>query len=154
MLTYEGLFFDNPLVVQKLKELDQPFLGRVNDIYHCTFKYKPKGDEIFDDLVGEEVEVEVEVIGYANNGSNSGFLLRLPDYMMPYYINYNGEILKPAHITASLAKGAAAKDTAFLRFIPFGNPFTITGRFGYWIRDEKGGRLSYEPYKKELGLKN
>lgn len=66
---------------------------------------------------------------------------------MQYYINYDEHnILKTPHITASLAEDAKAANTKDLIFTPLENPIKITGRFGYWIKDENTEYLSYEPY--------
>jgi hypothetical protein len=141
MVRYEGLFLDKESV-QLVKAIEPVNLGFQNDEIHITFKYKPSVEETFDEIVGRVYELKV--IGYGNDGKNSGFQVELPDELLPYYINVdeNGN-LKPPHITVSLAEGAKAKDTAFLDFVPL-TPFTIKARFGYWT---KKGRLSFEPDK-------
>ena len=139
MVRYEGLFLDEESVA-KVKELEPFHLGFQNDEIHITFKYKPTAEETFDEIVGKVFELTV--IGYGIDGNNSGFQVELPEELLPYYINYdeNGN-LKTPHITVSLAPGAKAKDTAFLKFHPI-TPFTIKARFGYWT---KKGQLSFEP---------
>ena len=141
MVRYEALFLDEESVA-RVKLVEPVNLGFQNDEIHITFKYKPSEEETFDQIVGNVYELRV--IGYGNDGKNSGFQVELPEELLPYYINYdeNGE-LKTPHITVSLAPGAKAKDTAFIRFLPI-IPFTIKARFGYWT---KKGKLSFEPDK-------
>ena len=99
MISYEGIFF-NEETSQFIHSLEKPQLEITNDIIHCTFKYHPNDDELFDELAGKEIEVLL--IGYANYGHNSRFKIKLPDEINPYYINYdeqNPTILKTPHIT-------------------------------------------------------
>lgn len=89
------------------------------------------------------------IIGYANDGKNSGFKIELPTELMKYYINYeeqNLSKLKVPHITASLADGAKAAKTKDLHFEQLGKPIKLVGRFGYWIKDLGREYVSYEPY--------
>ena len=44
-------------------------------------------DELFNDIVG--TEVNVLIIGYACDGQNSGFLIKIPEEYMEYYLNYD-----------------------------------------------------------------
>lgn len=83
MLSYEGIFFDeNALKIIKANELYH--LPILNDIIHCTFKYHPLENEIFDELV--EKKFEIRLIGYGCNGKNSGFQIKLPNELINYYI--------------------------------------------------------------------
>lgn len=148
MLSYEGIFFDDEMV-KIIHSLENNKLDEVNDEIHCTFKYHPSDEEIFDDIVGETFEIYL--VGYANDGQNSGFEISFPDELKNYYINYDEEnpsVLKVPHITASLASGAKASNTKKLKFIPLEKPIKLIGRFGYWIKEEDREYLSYEPYIK------
>lgn len=150
MLIYEGIFFEEDMV-ELIHSLEIEKLAKVDDenYLHCTFKYRPKNDEIFNDIVGRTFEVYL--IGYANDGQNSGFELLFPDELKDYYINYdeqNPTVLKTPHITASLAEGAKAVNTKKLNFKPLEKPVKLVGRFGYWVIDENEQYLSYEPYYK------
>ncbi len=152
MLSYEGIFFDND-VANYIFSLEKTHLPMVNDILHCTFKYHPEENEIFDELVGREIEILL--LGYACDGKNSGFLVKIPDEYMKYYINRNEENpdkLKPPHITTSLAEGAKAKDTQYLNFQLFDKPYIVKGKFGYWIKEYGQGYLSFDKYKKSQKL--
>ncbi len=136
MLSYEGIFFEAD-VVDLIHSLETEKLIRVNDKIHCTFKYHPKNDEIFNDIVGKTLEIYL--IGYGNDGQNSGFEILLPDEKKNYYINYdeqNPTVLKKTHITVSLAEGAKASNTKNLNFKPLEKPVKLIGRFGYWIKGE------------------
>ena len=146
MISYQGIFFEGETVniIHSLEECQLPI---VNDEIHCTFKYHPTEEELFDDVVGKEVEIEL--IGYACDGKNSGFQIELSPDITGYYINFdedNPTKLKIPHITTSLAKGAKAKDTKNLNFKPLLNPYKIKGKFGYWIKDGDHEYISYEPY--------
>ena len=44
-------------------------------------------DEIFDEIV--EKEFEVYLIGYGNDGQNSGFEMLIPDELKEYYKNHD-----------------------------------------------------------------
>ena len=147
MLNYEGIFLDEKSI-KLIQVIEECKLELTNDILHCTFKYKPSKDEIFNDIVGKEFELYL--VGYGNDGMNSGFEVVLPYELKEYYLNYdeNGT-LKTPHITTSLAKGAKAVNTANLEFKKLNNPVKVTGKFGYWIIGEKGGVISFEPYEKQ-----
>lgn len=148
MLSYAGIFFESDMV-DLIHSLENEKLAIVNDEIHCTFKYHPSNNEIFNDIVGKTFEVYL--IGYGNDGQNSGFELLLSDELKDYYINYDEEnpnILKKPHITASLAEGAKASNTKKLNFKPLEKPIKLVGRFGYWIKEETKEYLSYKPYSK------
>lgn len=119
----------------------------INDEIHCTFKYRPLKEEIFDELVGKYFDVLI--IGYGCDGNNSGFELQLPDELLKYYINYAEQDttkLKIPHITASLSEGAKAFNTKDLVFKPLATTYSVRGRFGYWIKDKNGEYVSYNKY--------
>ena len=146
MLSYEGLFFDEE-AIKIIKSLEKKKLPIINDVIHCTFKYHPLEEEIFNELVGKEFEIEL--IGYGCDGKNSGFSLKLPDELLKYYINYeekNPRKIKIPHITTSLAENAKAENTKNLKFIPLENPTKITGKFGYWIKNQSNEYIIFEPY--------
>ena len=146
-IMYEGIFFSGE-EAEKIKSLDTNKLSRVNGRLHCTFKYKPKHEEIFDEIVGKQYEVEI--VGYGNDCQNSGFSVILPKELKKYYINYdeqNIESLKIPHITVSLAENAKAANTKNLDFKKLERPIRVTGTFGYCIRDKGKERISFNPYK-------
>ncbi len=148
MVLYEGIFFEGDS--SKLIVLNErsPLEKRVSN-FHCTFKFRPKDEEIFDEIVGEDVNVMV--IGYGCDGKNSGYEVVLPGYIQKYYLNYdknNPEKLTTSHITISLAKGARAVDTKNLEFSPLYRPFVLRGRFGYYISEGKEQYVSYDKYFK------
>lgn len=154
MLSYEGIFFEEDMV-DLIHSLETEKLAIVNDEIHCTFKYHPNNNEIFNEIVGQIFEVYI--VGYGNDGQNSGFEILLPEELKKYYINFdeqNPEILKKPHITASLAEDAEASNTKNLDFKPLEVPIKLVGRFGYWIKDEKDEHISFEPYDKKNHYKN
>lgn len=138
MVHYEGVFFDKK-TQEKLILLDKNKLPIINDEIHCTFKPYPSLNEIFDEIVGEEIELEI--IGYGNDGKNSGLEVKIPKKYSKYYINYeedNPEKLKTPHITLSISEGAKAYKTKDLNFIPYEKSIKIKGHFGYWIKEDNG----------------
>ena len=151
LLSYEGIFFEGE-AEKLIHTLEKVQLPMVNDVIHCTFKYHPDEDQIFDEIVGKEMQVLLT--GYGFDGKNSGFELQLPEEIMPYYINYNDEnpqMLNKPHITASLTEDTKASKTKNLHFEPLPEPVALTGRFGYWIKDDGHEYVSYEPYKSADG---
>ena len=148
MIKYEAIFLDEESV-KLIHELEENKLDRVNDEIHLTLKYKPKDNEIFNDIVGKEFDMYL--IGYANDGMNSGFEIELTEELKPYYINYdeiNTTTLKKPHITASLSNEAEAVNTKNLNFIKLPQKYKVKGRFGYWIEDDDKEYLSFKKYTK------
>ena len=43
MINYEGLFFEDE-DLEKILSLEETKLDSINDVIHCTFKYKPNQD--------------------------------------------------------------------------------------------------------------
>ena len=147
MLSYEGLFFEGK-DLEVIRSLESKPLDNINDEIHCTFKYHPLEDEVFNELVGKKFEIYI--IGYGNDGKNSGFEIKLPKELEKYYINFDNEgNLKIPHITASLADGAKASNTKNLKFERFSTPVKVTGTFGFWIKENDKEYLSYDPFYEE-----
>ncbi len=69
MVSYEGIFFEADMV-DLIHSLEGEKLPVVNDEIHCTFKYHPANEEIFNELVGRRFEVYL--VGYGSDGQNSG----------------------------------------------------------------------------------
>ena len=154
MIVYEGLFFDAE-TSKKICNLEPQKLDKRNDFIHCTFKYHPTKEECFDNLIG--FTFDIFIIGYGNDGNNSGFEVRLPDELNKYYINYyeeNPTKLKPPHITVSLSEGANPTNTKNLKFIPLEEPIKITGKFGYWIKKDNKEYLSFDTFYSNNNLSN
>jgi hypothetical protein len=148
MIKYEAIFLDEESI-NLIHKLEEKKLDRVNDEIHLTLKYKPKDNEIFNDIVGKEFDMYL--IGYANDGMNSGFEIELTEELKPYYINYdeiNTTTLKKPHITASLSNEAEAVNTKNLNFIKLPQKYKVKGRFGYWIEDDDKEYLSFKKYTK------
>ncbi len=140
MIKYEGLFFDEK-TEEFIHSIEGNRLELVNDRIHCTFQYKPTKEEIFNDIIGKEYLIEI--IGYACDGNNSGFEIKLPNELNKYYLKKD----TIPHITASLKKGAKSVNTKDLNFKKFNNSIKINCKFGYWIIDEYGNEyLSFDKY--------
>ena len=148
MVIYEGIFFDKE-AIDLIHSLEKEPLSKPCDEIHCTFKFRPTKEEVFNDIVGKEIEVTL--IGYASDGKNSGFKLQLPEDIQKYYINYDEKDhtkLKTPHITASLEEGAIPMNTKDLDFKPLSKQYKIKGKFGFWISlgYNRGGYISYRKY--------
>lgn len=147
MVHYEGIFFDKK-TQDLIISLDKNKLPILNDEIHCTFKSKPTTDELFDEIIGHEIEIEL--VGYGSDGKNSGFEIKIPDEYKKYYINYEEEDpskLKKIHITTSISEDSKAYLTKNLNFIPLEKPIKVTGKFGYWIKEED--ETEYLTYEKQ-----
>lgn len=102
---------------------------------HVTLAFKPDAEK-FDVLLQHLGKgVEVEVIGYGNDGKNEGLLVNIPD-TIPYF----GAEQK--HITLSIDPKSSAVKTGF---IPFDKPIpediasqlpdTLVGRIAVFTQD-------------------
>lgn len=149
MILYEGIFFIEEEIETLIHSQENTQLPRLYKPLHITFKYRPKSEELFDNLVGSEIQLLI--VGYGCDGKNSGFEVLLPDDVEKYYINVvnkKGGVRKTPHITASLAPGASAVNTSNLQFIPLSKPIPITGKFGYCISEKGKEFISFEPRQK------
>lgn len=143
-ISYIAIFFEDKDTLSKIKSLEREPLPITNDILHCTLKYHPKENELFPEIIGKEFTIKLT--GYASNGKNSGFEIELPTELEKYYINYDEVTnkLKTPHITTSISEGAKAKNTKDLNFIPLPKTEIITGKVGYWIKENNKEYISYE----------
>ena len=126
---YQGIFFDEE-TSKFLENLQSyPLQDTVRDM-HVTFKF---GDtEMYlDEVMGKEIEVQL--VGYASDGKNSGFEVALPKDIEKNF--YKGN--RPIHVTVSIGEVNGEKgkpvDTAKLAFQPLENPVTVKGQLGYFI---------------------
>lgn len=146
MVKYQAIFFEGESA-DLIRSAEQVHLPIVNDEYHCTFKYRPSDEELFDAVVGKEVEILL--VGYGCDGKNSGFEVVLPIDAEKYYSNYDKDgMLKTPHITTSLSEDAKAVDTVNLDFKHLDKPIAIKGRFGYWVDENDMEFISYKQSKK------
>ena len=147
MIDYEGLFFDEN-EVKKIKSYELNDLGNIHECIHCTFVYKPNKKQLYEELLNKEISIYL--ISYGSNKNNSGFEVEIPEEYMKYYNNYdsNNNYVKP-HITASISNNGKSKDTCKLKFTPLKEKIKITGRFGYWIKEENKEYVTFNPYNKQ-----
>ena len=128
MKGYQGIFFDEP-TKEKLIDLQENPLEEVVKDMHITFLFG-KTEKYTTQLM--EKETPLEIIGYASDGKNSGFEVKLPEYLEKYYKNST-----PPHITVSIGEVDGVKgkpvDTGKLDFKPLEDPITISGKLGYFI---------------------
>lgn len=146
MISYEGLFFEGESL-ELIHSLDLNKLEKANDDIHCTFRYHPNKNEIFNELVGKTFEITLT--SYGNDGTNSGFLVSLPDELKTYYINYESDqkTLRIPHITASISADDEPSETKNLEFKPLPITYKVKGRFGFCIKDNRGKYISYDKYE-------
>ena len=116
---YWGIFFDPDQL--PMGQLEQDI-----EYKHVTFAFRQPCPE---DLVGQKVDVDV--VGYANDGANEAYRVELPNYIEEFYKNEN-----PPHITLSVSNDGRPKDSGLLPFEDIGEPFSITGTIGYFTDDE------------------
>lgn len=120
---YQGLFFEDSLC-----KIAPKFLGKQIINPHITFDFQPSDETIFDkDIVGKKVEVTV--IGFGCDCNACGWLIRLPDNILPLY---HGAL--HIHVTTSVSDIGKPVDTGN---IPNENwvaiePFKVVGQFGYF----------------------
>ena len=136
MVYYEGLFFEKD-EINKLLALEENRLEYCIDLLHCTFKYLPESNEIFNELVGRYFDIEI--MGYGYDEKNSGFCVKLPKELEQYYINTDslGNIVLP-HITCSRSIDGESENTKDLLFSYFNEFLKIRCRFGFCIKDSSG----------------
>ena len=146
MVNYEGIFFEGK-DLETILSLEETKLDIINDVIHCTFKYKPTDVEASNEIVGQYFDVTL--VGYACDNKNSGFIVLLDEKVAKYYKNVNdeGKIIPP-HITCSITEDSEAIESANLSFALLEKPTKIKGRYGYYIKNEDGkAYVSYEPFK-------
>ena len=147
MVHYEGLFFDEN-EINKMYQAETHHLPFKHDEIHCTFAYKPKPEDIFDDIVGEYIDIYL--IGYGYNNDNSGFEIEIPDEYREYYKNFKDGVFVKPHITLSVSKKAVPHKTRKLNFVPLKEKIKIRARFGYWIKEGTDEYLSFDEQKKTI----
>ena len=125
---YEGLFISSESEEKLVAMQARPLEENVRDM-HVTFKFGELGCYPTEML---EKEYEVEVIGYASDGKNSGFEVKLSEELEAWY---KGN--RPVHITVSIGTVDGVKgkpvDTAKLDFQPLEAPFKLSAKLGYFV---------------------
>ena len=125
---FAGIFFEEgSLALEVLKRLEgDRYLGPIRTTTHCTFSYHPSDEQVefLNQIVGDTIDIEL--IGYGNDGKNSGFLINIvSEGYSDYYLHRNRKgnpICK--HITMSIDKenGASAVNTKYLALAGAVNP--------------------------------
>ena len=95
---------------------------------HVTFGFR---SEVPTDILGEEVEISI--VGYANDGKNEAYSVTVPEKYIQYISNPRKRKL---HITVSVSNSANPVDSNELDFKPIDKPFTVVGRFGFYGDDK------------------
>ena len=96
---------------------------------HITTGFRPGAEQLHLGQLGSGARIMA--VGYGNDGKNEGLLVQIeaedPE------IQAACDALEKPHITLSIAKGAAAKNTANLEFAPLDEPIELTGRYGLFM---------------------
>lgn len=132
MVIYEAIFFDEESI-NMIESLEKNSLEQKVKNMHCTFKFRPKKEELYPEFLGKEFELFL--VGYGSNGKNSGFEVQLPAELQEKYCNSdseNGPKIVP-HITVSYALNSKPKYTKDINFQPLETKVKVTGRFGYFM---------------------
>ena len=128
---YQGIFLDQD-TMDRLVELQERGLDYVIKDMHITFNFGEL-EQFPEELMSDPIKFSL--IGYASDGKNSGFQVKLPDEIMQYYKNEN-----PPHITVSLGEvdGVRGKavDTGTMTFEPLEEPIEMEGNLGYYVYRE------------------
>lgn len=83
--------------------------------------YKPNDEQIATLSPYLNKEIECEIIGYANDGLNEGYEVRLPDNL-PYFNKAT------PHITISTSKKSKPVKTGYMNFQSIDKTFTLKGK--------------------------
>ena len=151
MINYTGLFFEGK-DLEAILSLEEEKLEIINDVIHCTFKYEPNINDIENSILGQYFEIQL--VGYANDKNNSGFIILLSDEVKKYYKNVQNGKFIPPHITCSISKQSESLETSNLVFNLLEKPVTVKGKYGYFVKDENGKcYVSYEPVKEKKEMK-
>lgn len=142
MVEYFGIFVDNQ-DIEKIIKNEKNTLEKQPNNFHCTFAYKPKNIEMFNDIIGKNIDILL--IGYGCDGKNSGFKVSFPNDMKKYFLNADKEgNLKVPHITTSLSKTGKAINTANLKFEDIEESVVIKGKFGAFVVENNKRYISFE----------
>ena len=136
-ILYEGIFFDDKNS-NIIRSLDINKLNNKINNLHLTFKFTPKEDELFNELLRKKYTIEI--IGYGNDGNNAGVQVKLPDELIEYYINND----YTPHITTSISDNSKAINTHKLKFIKLDKPIKVEGTFAYYVQDNNKNYISTE----------
>ena len=122
---YAGIFLEPESLYSKApatlaRRITQP---------HITTGFRPGAEQLHLGQLGSSAKIIA--VGYGNDGKNEGLLVQIeaedPE------IQAACDALEKPHITLSIAKGAAAKNTANLEFAPLDEPIELTGRYGLFV---------------------
>ncbi len=125
---FQGIFLEDE-IEQQLIALQKKGLERNIENMHIPFKF---GDieKYPEELIGRKFIIKVT--GYASDGKNSGFSVKLPEELKPFYKSSS-----IPHITVSIGEVDEVKgnlvNTAKLDFKPLAQPIEIQGKLGYFI---------------------
>lgn len=97
---------------------------------HVTHLYKPKPERVNPAFFGKLVFINV--IGYANDGNNQGYLVSLTT--SDEALQQELDKIKTPHITISVSKDGKPVDTRNLDFAPI-NGALLVGTYGGYYSD-------------------
>ena len=146
MIEYFGIFIVDEKEIEKISDNEKVRLEKRSTNFHCTFRYKPEDMSVFNEVIGEEAELTLT--GYACDGENSGYKVKLDEVIEKYFLNTDdsGKLQVP-HITTSLSKDGKAVNTMNLEFENFEQPIVVRGRFGVFVKNGDERYISFEKVK-------
>jgi len=151
MVEYFGIFFNDGESL-KIKNNEKTKLEKLPNNFHCTFKFAPKDLALYNEVIGKDISITL--VGYGNDGKNSGFEIDFPQTLKKYFNNFDKQgNLKVPHITTSMAIDGKAVNTANLKFDKLNVPILLTGKFGYFIREKDKEYISFDKVKVEECIK-
>ena len=127
---YIGLFVSRQELLRCASLISGERLNRVIEHPHVTLEYLPEDAD--ESLFGQTAEITL--IGYANNGVNEGFLVKVSSECDE--LDSMISKVRVPHITISVCRDGEAVDTGYLKFEPI-EPIKISGVFGGYISNEK-----------------
>lgn len=127
---YIGFFVDREELLHVAERLSPDRLFKTISRPHVTVKHLP--ETVDTSLFGEQAEITIT--GYGNDGNNEGFEIEIST-KNPMLQEKLDKIEVP-HITLSIAEGAKAVNTRYIKFSPI-TPVKIIGIFGGYVSDER-----------------
>ncbi|MBR6811524.1 hypothetical protein IKM56_03770 [Candidatus Saccharibacteria bacterium] len=97
---------------------------------HVTLTFRGGIESAHEEFLGEEVKVRV--VGYGNNGKNEGLKVELSAKNPE--LQKICDLVAVPHITLSISRDGAMKNTSSIEFSPLEKAIEFTGRYGVVTR--------------------
>ena len=130
LFKYVGCFFEAEELYEKTKLIRESPLPMAVEYPHITFQYRP--ESVDRELFGQKLQVEI--VGYGNNGINEGLYVRVASSNSKLQAMVNK--IEVPHITLALGEGGEAVNTRELEFAEIPS-IIITGEYGGCTEDRR-----------------